>query len=41
VIRLLSRSDIHLKSARAAQDVVPNRYAAGTLTGIASDRGVA
>jgi hypothetical protein len=41
VIRLLSRLDTHLKSARAAQDVVPNRHAAGTLNGIARETGVA
>jgi len=42
VISLLSRSDTHLKSAHAAQDVMLNRYAAaGTLTGIASNRVVA
>lgn len=42
MIRSLSRSDTHLKSARAAQDVVPNRYAAAsTLMGIARYGGVA
>jgi hypothetical protein len=42
VIRLLSRPDTHLESARAAQDDVPNYYAAAsTLTGIAPERGVA